>query len=368
MTDTASPHTASPAAASPDAAEDKDAPSLLVQEGDIAADYLERLLDIVDYDGDIDLDVENGRAMVAIVGSELQPLIGPAGATLDALQELTRLAVQQQTGVRSRLMLDVSGPPPGPPRGVDGTGEADRGGGAELGRAGPADPDEPVRAQGRPRRHLGDRRCHQRIRGRGAEPAGCGAAGDVTGSESAASTDEPSPAVPPAPPDIVFRALRSRRRVAGALCRWLAGPGTRAGPARATGGAAAVGTPPAELGGRSGVGPARRPAGRHRHWSRPARSGGGVRASRSQGRSGRIPAPAHRLPHRGGDRAGSVRSGSGDPWQGGGHCRAEHGRFSAVRDGTGGSAAGPTGPVELSATPSAVAACLPSREPAPRTN
>jgi spoIIIJ-associated protein len=83
--------------------------SLLVQEGDIAADYLERLLDIVDYDGDIDLDVENGRAMVAIVGSDLQPLIGPSGATLDALQELTRLAVQQQTGVRSRLMLDVSG-------------------------------------------------------------------------------------------------------------------------------------------------------------------------------------------------------------------------------------------------------------------
>jgi spoIIIJ-associated protein len=84
-------------------------PSLLVREGDIAADYLERLLDIVDYDGDIDLDVENSRAMVAIVGSDLQPLIGPGGATLDALQELTRLAVQQQTGVRSRLMLDVSG-------------------------------------------------------------------------------------------------------------------------------------------------------------------------------------------------------------------------------------------------------------------
>jgi spoIIIJ-associated protein len=86
-----------------------DAASLLVREGDIAADYLERLLDIVDYDGDIDLDVENGRAMVAIVGSDLQPLIGTGGATLDALQELTRLAVQQQTGVRSRLMLDVSG-------------------------------------------------------------------------------------------------------------------------------------------------------------------------------------------------------------------------------------------------------------------
>lgn len=83
--------------------------SLLVREGDIAADYLERLLDIVDYDGDIDLDVENDRAIVAIVGSDLQRLVGARGETLDALQELTRLAVQQQTGVRSRLMLDVSG-------------------------------------------------------------------------------------------------------------------------------------------------------------------------------------------------------------------------------------------------------------------
>jgi len=80
-----------------------------VREGDIAADYLERLLDIIDYDGDIDLDVENGRAIVAIVGSDLQPLVGRNGDTLDALQELTRLAVQQQTGERSRLMLDVSG-------------------------------------------------------------------------------------------------------------------------------------------------------------------------------------------------------------------------------------------------------------------
>ncbi|MGI8679578.1 MAG: protein jag [Jatrophihabitans sp.] len=82
---------------------------LLVQEGDIAADYLERLLDIVDYDGDIDLDVENDRAAVAIVGTDLGALVGGRGETLDALQELTRLAVQQQTGLRSRLMLDVSG-------------------------------------------------------------------------------------------------------------------------------------------------------------------------------------------------------------------------------------------------------------------
>jgi spoIIIJ-associated protein len=96
-------------AAPADAAGAEAPDSLLVREGDIAADYLERLLDIVDYDGDIDLDVENDRAVVAIVGGDLQALVGPRGETLDALQELTRLAVQQQTGVRSRLMLDVSG-------------------------------------------------------------------------------------------------------------------------------------------------------------------------------------------------------------------------------------------------------------------
>ncbi len=83
--------------------------ALLVREGDVAADYLERLLDILDYDGDIDLDVEGDRAVVAVVGGNLRGLIGPAGATLDAVQELTRLAVAQQTGVRTRLMLDVGG-------------------------------------------------------------------------------------------------------------------------------------------------------------------------------------------------------------------------------------------------------------------
>jgi spoIIIJ-associated protein len=79
----------------------------LVREGDVAGDYLERLLDILDVDGDIDLDVEGDRASVAIVGGRLDDLIGPDGVTLEALQELTRLAVAQSTGVRSRLMLDV---------------------------------------------------------------------------------------------------------------------------------------------------------------------------------------------------------------------------------------------------------------------
>ncbi len=83
---------------------------LLVREGDIAGDYLERLLDILDYDGDIDLDVEVGRAIVSIDGGDdLDKLVGPRGSVLEAVQELTRLAVQQVTGARSRLMLDIGG-------------------------------------------------------------------------------------------------------------------------------------------------------------------------------------------------------------------------------------------------------------------
>jgi len=81
----------------------------LEQEGDIAADYLEGLLDIADLDGDIDLDVEGDRASVAIIGTGLDDLVGPNGKVLEALQELTRLAVQAKTGERTRLMLDVGG-------------------------------------------------------------------------------------------------------------------------------------------------------------------------------------------------------------------------------------------------------------------
>jgi spoIIIJ-associated protein len=81
----------------------------LEQEGDIAADYLEGLLDIADLDGDIEMDVENGRAMVAVVGENLDELVGADGSVLDALQDLTRLAVMRETGHRSRLMLDVGG-------------------------------------------------------------------------------------------------------------------------------------------------------------------------------------------------------------------------------------------------------------------
>jgi spoIIIJ-associated protein len=81
----------------------------LVAEGEIAGDYLEELLDLLDFDGDIDLDVEGGRAVVSIDGGEdLTRLVGRKGEVLDALQELTRLAVHQKTGERSRLMLDIA--------------------------------------------------------------------------------------------------------------------------------------------------------------------------------------------------------------------------------------------------------------------
>jgi spoIIIJ-associated protein len=95
------------------AAEGVDTLSRLEQEGEIAADYLEGLLDIADLDGDIDMDVEADRAAVSIIsdsgGRDLQKLVGRDGEVLEALQELTRLAVHRETGDRSRLMLDIAG-------------------------------------------------------------------------------------------------------------------------------------------------------------------------------------------------------------------------------------------------------------------
>ncbi|MEU4346843.1 R3H domain-containing nucleic acid-binding protein [Streptomyces sp. NPDC023838] len=95
------------------AAEGVDTLSRLEQEGEIAADYLEGLLDIADLDGDIDMDVEADRAAVSIISDagsrDLQKLVGRDGEVLEALQELTRLAVHRETGDRSRLMLDIAG-------------------------------------------------------------------------------------------------------------------------------------------------------------------------------------------------------------------------------------------------------------------
>lgn len=87
----------------------------LEEEGEIGADYLEELLDIADLGGDIDIDVDHGRASIAILASEegdereLEDLVGHDGEVLEAVQELTRLAVQARTGNRSRLMLDING-------------------------------------------------------------------------------------------------------------------------------------------------------------------------------------------------------------------------------------------------------------------
>ncbi|MBL1066122.1 R3H domain-containing nucleic acid-binding protein [Streptomyces sp. 7-21] len=98
---------------SPAAQDDTDVLTRLEQEGEIAADYLEGLLDIADLDGDIDMDVEGDRASVSVItegGSrDLQKLVGRDGEVLEALQELTRLAVHRETGERSRLMLDIAG-------------------------------------------------------------------------------------------------------------------------------------------------------------------------------------------------------------------------------------------------------------------
>jgi spoIIIJ-associated protein len=81
----------------------------LFRQSEIAADYIEGLLDILDFDGDIDELVQNGRPMVEVVGGRLNNLVGTRGATLEALQELSRLAVYRQTGEPSRLLLDVGG-------------------------------------------------------------------------------------------------------------------------------------------------------------------------------------------------------------------------------------------------------------------
>ena len=88
--------------------DDEETGDPLDEEGDIAADYLEELLDIADLDGDIDTYVESGRAHVSIV-TDSQNLVGKDGKVLEALQELSRLAVMTEVGHRSRLMLDIAG-------------------------------------------------------------------------------------------------------------------------------------------------------------------------------------------------------------------------------------------------------------------
>jgi spoIIIJ-associated protein len=107
----ASTGTAAPDPSAP-VVDPEDRTKRLEEEGEIAADYLEEFLDIADLDGDIDLDIKHDRAAVEVVADDpksLAQLIGSEGEVLDAIQELTRLAVQTRTGERSRLMLDIGG-------------------------------------------------------------------------------------------------------------------------------------------------------------------------------------------------------------------------------------------------------------------
>ena len=131
----------------------------LVAEGEIAGDYLEELLDLLDFDGDIDLDVEGDRAIVSIDGGEdLSKLVGRKGEVLDALQELTRLAVHQKTGERSRLMLDIARWRRRRRDELAALGDKVARRVLESGRARAARSDDAVRAQDRPRRRGGGRR------------------------------------------------------------------------------------------------------------------------------------------------------------------------------------------------------------------
>ena len=109
--DLADPGAPNGAAGSGDEASESAEPSEadLELEGEIAADYVEGLLDVADLDGDIDMDVEGDRAVVSVVGATLDELVGARGEVLEALQELTRLTVHRQTGGRTRLMLDIGG-------------------------------------------------------------------------------------------------------------------------------------------------------------------------------------------------------------------------------------------------------------------
>ena len=142
----------------------------LEHEGDIAADYLEELLDIADLDGDLDMDVEGDRAAVSIVGADLSQLVGRNGEVLEALQELTRLAVYRETGERSRLMLDVDGHRASSASGSSPLAEDVHRRGEGVRRVGLAGADDAVRAQGRPRRR-GRCRPDAGVRGRRAHAA-----------------------------------------------------------------------------------------------------------------------------------------------------------------------------------------------------
>ena len=135
----------------------------------MAADFLETLLDICDLDGDIDVDIDGDRAAVSVVDSEdgrvPRRLVGPNGQVLEALQELTRLAVQSATGERSRLMLDVAGHRAERRATLVAVAKEAIDEVRSTGERKPLTPDDGVRAQGRSRRGA-RRRAGLGVRGR----------------------------------------------------------------------------------------------------------------------------------------------------------------------------------------------------------
>ncbi len=194
------------------------ATTLLVREGDIAADYLERLLDIVDYDGDIDLDVENDRAIVAIVGSGLQSPGRPArrDPRRAAGADPARRAAEDRDAQPAHARRQRA--PPGASR------RSSRALAAETAREVLAngepvrlDADEPVRAQGRARRHRRDRRRAQRVRGRGAATAAWSCCSSVMATDRLIVTRAPSGRRPPS------RRHRRPRPCSATSSRWRSG-------------------------------------------------------------------------------------------------------------------------------------------------
>ena len=131
----------------------------LFHQSEIAADYIEGLLDILDVDGDIDELVQNGRPMVEVVGGRLNNLVGNRGATLEALQELSRLAIYRQTGEPSRLLLDVGGFRAARRKELVAVAKNAAEKVKQHGEAVRLEPDERLRAQVRPRCHQCNVRC-----------------------------------------------------------------------------------------------------------------------------------------------------------------------------------------------------------------
>ena len=262
----------------------------LEQEGEIAADYLEELLEIADLDGDLDMDVEGDRATVSIVGADLPQLVGDNGEVLEALQELTRLAVYRETGERSRLMLDVSGHRANRRTRARGAGRGDRRPGQGVRRAGVAGGDVPVRAQGRARRR-GRRRPDLGVRGCRAAPLRRGAPRRC-GRHRVSDVSRETPSAPAGARGVFSDALPLAERFA--TC-WP--PRRRPWADRSAGGAAALGAAPAELCTARGPGSPGAPRWRRRVGRGPTRAGARDRPAGPARHLGGAPAAPDHVSH-----------------------------------------------------------------------